>query len=247
MIWLVAAKFMLFSSLATEQAKKSPPPKLLVTSQVMLSPGKTTKVILRGTQFDFVNGIQMEPAQGVVKLLNKPKKSPPQNTISVDRLGDWEIEAEIELPKDTKESHVALQLTSPSGASSPLRFRIMDAAKRLEEKEPNNGYATAQVITLPGLVEGRIEKERDVDVYRVNGLPGEVIGITLESRTLGSAADLLVSVTDARGRMLETTFDVKTQTTSVVLPPGGACCITVQEASDLGGAFFGYLLHVRKR
>lgn len=243
----LACGLLVLALTAAAQDKKPAPGKLLVSSAVSLTPGATTRVVLRGTDLEPATGITLGDGPAKAKLLTKPKKgNPPNNTGPVERLGDWEVEAEIEVLAGTEPGELRVTLTTPHGPTNPLTIAVADPALRVEEKEPNNGYATAQVVTWPCVVEGRIEKEKDVDVYRIDGKPGERVCLRIESRALSSAAELLVTATDVQGHVLDMTRERTPNTFIVTLPLSGSCCVALIEASDLGGPFFGYRLHVLK-
>ncbi len=88
---------------------------------------------------------------------------------------------------------------SPEGASEP-RFLILSQRPQQAEVEPNDAVPSAQVLTsLPAEVNGRLEKNGDVDSYSVDLRAGQTLVARLEAYTLQSPLDPVLKLLDARG------------------------------------------------
>jgi hypothetical protein len=70
------------------------------------------------------------------------------------------------------------------------------------EQEPNNTLATAQRITLPVIVNGRVGEAGDWDVFRFEGQARQTIIAEVRARRLDSPLDSVLKLTDASGKVL---------------------------------------------
>ena len=88
---------------------------------------------------------------------------------------------------------------SPEGVSEP-RFLILSQRLQQAEVEPNDAVPSAQVLPgLPAEVNGRLEKNGDVDSYSVDLRAGQTLVARLEAYTLQSPLDPVLKLLDARG------------------------------------------------
>jgi hypothetical protein len=88
---------------------------------------------------------------------------------------------------------------SPEGVSEP-RFLILSQRPQQAEVEPNDAVPSAQMLAgLPAEVNGRLEKNGDVDSYSVDLRAGQTLMARLEAYTLQSPLDPVLKLLDARG------------------------------------------------
>ena len=116
------------------------------------------------------------------------------------------------------------------------------------EKEPNDGFAQAQPLTLPATVAGTIGREKDTDVYQFAGKAGQTVTVDVIAAKLGAPTDALISLYDADRRVIVTADDTDGHpdpTLSVKLPKDGVYYVSVLESNDLGGPQFGYRLRIK--
>lgn len=199
------------------------------------------KLVLRGAKLDATT--QVKADAGTVKLTRKGKAAVPNN-YPVEKVGDSEVEVELELPADFMGEAVKFTVVTPGGTSEPLVVLLAKGATA--EKEPNDGFDKAQEISLPATVDGTIGREKDTDVFTFTGKKGQKVAITAAS--LGSPADLLLTVYDARRQVLLTVDDVDGKPdpkAEITLPADGVYYLSLIEAHDLGGNGFGYRLTVK--
>lgn len=199
------------------------------------------KIALRGAKLDTATEVKADA--GSVKLIRKGKVGVPNN-YPVEKIGDSEVEVELELPADFKGESVKFTIVTPGGTSEPLVVLLAKGATT--EKEPNDGFDKAQELSLPATVDGTVGRERDTDVFTFSGKKGQKVTITATS--LGSPADLLFTLYDARRQILLTVDDVDGNPdpkAEITLPAEGVYYLSLIEAHDLGGTGFGYRLTVR--
>src|SRR5688500_12505570 len=86
--------------------KKDPPPKLLYAVPLVAKPDEKQKLTLRGKSLAGVKEVTVAGAEGAkVKVLGAKAVAVPNN-YPAERVGDSEVEIELELPKDAKPGSV---------------------------------------------------------------------------------------------------------------------------------------------
>ena len=225
---------------------KPPPPKdqpVLRTPVPFALPAGKSKFVIRGLKLDTATEVKADGGVGV-KLLSKKKLSPPNN-YPAERFGDSEVEIEVELPKDFAAESVAFTAVTPAGTSAPLAVFTSEGAAG--EKEPNDGFATAQPLPLPATLDGTFGKEKDADVFKLSGKKGQTVTVTVFAASRGSLADVLLGVYDA-DRQSVRTADVSggkgDPAVRFAFPADGVVYVSVLEGNDGGGAGFAYRLKV---
>jgi len=247
----VALLFLTAAVVATAQdkkdGKKSAAPRLTVALPLTVEPGKTVKLTVRGTNLDGVTGVRVSTPGAKGKLLGGLKKDTLAKTLPTDRIGEWSVGVEVELPRETKGDTVTVTLVGPGGESNPVRLAVADDTPRVVEKEPNEGFATAQPVPVPCVVEGVIGREKDVDVFKFAGKAGEKVKVEIEAARLGSPLEAILTVYDPAGRVLGAdATGAPDPAVAVTLPRDGPYCVAVIDANDFGGPAFAYRLVVRK-
>jgi len=147
-------------------------------------------------------------------------------------------------------------LTMRRGAlvSNRVPFAL-DSVHDVLEREPNNGLKNAVKLTLPVIVNGRIEAAGDVDVFAVTGRAGEHVVAEITARRLGSPLDSVLELTDAAGTRLAMSDDVSDKGSGLIthqadsritttLPSNGTYYLRVGDLQRKGGPEYGYRLRV---
>lgn len=93
----------------------------------------------------------------------------------------------------------AFVVTIPQCGSTVVE---VDDLNEVSELEPNNDARKSNRLDLPGVGNGRIGKEGDVDVWAISLLKGTSYEIDLRAARLGSRLDGLLRLTDAAGKEL---------------------------------------------
>jgi hypothetical protein len=232
------------------QEKKAPAPKLAVAKPLVVEPGKKSKVVIRGVNFDGLTELRVHEPKSKGAIVGKPKKVGLPNNYPLDRVGDSEIEIELDLAKDAPGGTLAFSVVGPGGESNAIKVDLADDTPRTAEKEPNGGLDKPQAIALPAAVEGTIDHERDADVYSITGRKGERITIDVRAARLGSPADLHLTVLDADKNILDSCDDANGSTDptlTVTLPKDGTFYLALIDSNDLGGAMFPYRMLVLRK
>ncbi len=104
-------------------------------------------------------------------------------------------------PKDAKPGVYRIAASNGKFVSNYVRFAL-DTLPECLDQEPNNEPSKAQKVTLPIIVNGRMDKPGDWDVFEVQGRAGEVVVVEVLARRLGSPLDSFVKVTTADGKVI---------------------------------------------
>ncbi len=87
-----------------------------------------------------------------------------------------------------------IRLFNAEGASAP-RFLLVGADPQTDEQEPNDDFRNPQVVAkLPASVNGRLEKNGDVDVLAVELAAGQTLVAAVESHVWMSPVDVVLRV-----------------------------------------------------
>ena len=127
----------------------------------------------------------------------------PAGTETAVELKGWNLPVQ-KLTMDAKDKEpgiIPLSIRRGEVISNIVPFAV-DTLPECLEKEPNNDPAGAQQVALPIIVNGRIDKPGDWDVFRFDGRAGEEIVADVDARKLDSPLDSVLKLTDADGRQL---------------------------------------------
>jgi len=131
----------------------------------------------------------------------------------------------------------------------------LDSLPECVEQEPNDSPAQAQPVTLPIIVNGRIDRPGDRDVFRFEGQAGQEIVAEVFARRLDSPLDSVLKLTDSDGRQLafnddheDKAFGLETHHADswlrAVLPSGGSYYLHLYDAQNQGGPEYAYRLRI---
>lgn len=138
--------------------------------------------------------------------------------------------------------------------SNPVPF-ARDTLPEITEQEPNHTLATAQKLTLPVIVNGRIDHPDDRDVFQFTGKAGESIVAEVQARRLDSPLDSVIKLTDAAGNLLAYNDDHEDLGAGLNthhadsyflarLPADGAYFVHIADIARQGGDEYGYRLRL---
>jgi hypothetical protein len=228
--------------------KKDLPGLVLYTIPLVARTGEKQKIALRGKGLAAVKEIKVVGVEDAkVKVLGGKAVTVPNNYPG-ERVGDSEVEFELELPRGAKPGEVKLVAIGPGGESPSYTLLLRDELPAVAEKEPNDGFDQAQMIAIPCAVEGTIKGEKDVDVFKFEGKKGGKLRIEMQAARYGSPVDGILTFYDADRRVIDSANDtagIPDPILNVALPKDGTYYLSVIDANDLGGTNFGYRLIVR--
>jgi hypothetical protein len=131
----------------------------------------------------------------------------------------------------------------------------VDALPEIFEQEPTDEPKKAQRVTLPVIVNGRIEIPGDVDVFSFQGNAGDEIVAEVLARRLNSPLDSTLELIDASGQRIAFNDDFEDKGSGLethhadsylraTLPADGIYFIHLADAQRQGGAESGYRLRI---
>lgn len=142
--------------------------------------------------------------------------------------------------------------TSPEGVSAnPIRLAISDLTESVEV-EPNdapNADAETTVAKMASVLNGRIGKPGDIDLWRIQSEPDTTVQFEVFASRLGSDLDSVLRVVDGTGKQLATNDDLKGGVTDSKLSwkvaKGGPWFLEVRDQlPSRGGDGFAYRIEV---
>jgi len=209
--------------------------------------------IYRGRE-DFVYRIALGELPFVTGIFPLGGQAGTQTTVEVQ---GWNLPA-TRLTMDAGDKGPGVYPLSVRGAewaSNAVPFAV-DTLPEGPEREPNNQLAGAQPITLPLIVNGRIDGPGDRDVFRFEGLGGEDIVAEVYARRLNSPLDSMLKLTDAAGKVLASNDDYEDKGSGLNthhadsrlcarLPADGTYYLHLADVQRQGGEEYAYRLCVR--
>lgn len=133
---------------------------------------------------------------------------------------------------------------------------VVDNLPEAAENEPNDTAARGQSVALPVVVNGRIGRPGDRDLFRFEGHAGQVIYAEVQARRLNSPLDSMLRLRDAQGRLVAagddhpdnrsdglTTHHADTLL-SATLPRSGSYQLEIGDAQAKGGEDYAYRLRI---
>ncbi len=240
-LYLALAAFALPLSVAAKDVKPAAKvaQRAKYTLPLAVPPGYAGRVTVRGFGLDTATEVTADGA--TVKIVGKPRKASPPQNVPPELTGDTEVDVELTLPKDSAGPHVAIKVGTADGV------KLLVVRGLVAEREPNDGFATGQLLIPPLTLHGVIDKPRDVDVYRFVGRKGQRWNFVVTARKLGSPVDALLTLYDAQRRVVESCDDAggdADPSFMVTLPRDGVYYLSVIDSHDQGGGIFPYLLSV---
>jgi hypothetical protein len=127
-------------------------------------------------------------------------------------------------------------------------FNLPVSANIIKETEPNDDFDNAQKLTGPRTVDGVLQRERDIDLYRIDGKKDQELSVEIIAAKLGAPTDAMLTLYDSRKQILKIVDDAEKSADpsfKVKFPADGVFYIAVMEANDLGTPQFGYRLVVK--
>lgn len=138
--------------------------------------------------------------------------------------------------------------------SNRVPFAV-DNLPEIVEQEGNDTTAAAQKVTLPVIVNGRIDRPDDWDVFQFSGKANATVVVEVQARRLESPLDSVIKVTDASGALLAFNDDHEDLASGInthhadsylmlKLPADGVYHVHIGDTARQGGREYGYRLRI---
>lgn len=168
----------------------------------------------------------------------------------------WNLESATMAPPGPNAGPGIYSIAANKGGyiSNRVPFAL-DTLPEMVEREPNNSPSHAQPLELPRIINGRVDKPDDWDVFAFSGKDGEVIVAEVWARRLDSPLDSVLQLTDSAGRLLASSDDVEDPGFGAVthhadsyfmakLPADGVYYLRLGDTTRCGGEEYAYRLRV---
>jgi hypothetical protein len=209
--------------------------------------------IYRGRE-DFVYRIALGELPFLSGIFPLGSAAQPQTTF--DLLG-WNLPSDkITIPAANRPSGTFLLAVRNQGQiSNSVRFAIDGKPETMETARSNQTSAEAQPITLPSVVNGRVDAPGDHDFFVFEGQAGEEIVAEVLARRLGSPLDSVLELTDSAGQRVAFNDDFDDKASGLIthqadsrivakLPASGRYFLRLADTQHRGGADFAYRLRI---
>jgi hypothetical protein len=142
-----------------------------------------------------------------------------------------------------------------NGITSNTAAFSVDTLPECVERLPNNARETAQSVTLPIMINGRIDKPGAWHVFKFDGRAGDQVVAEVYARRLGSPLDSVIKLTDATGKLVAFNDDHEDKGSGLLtqdadawlnatLPAKGTYYLYLGEAQQKGGPEYGFRLRL---
>ena len=167
----------------------------------------------------------------------------------------WNLEgAELAPAANAGPGVLSLAVVRKGLVSNRVPF-AQDTLPEVFELEPNNTPTAAQRVTLPVIINGRINQPDDWDVFQFSGTSNEVIVAEVTARRLDSPLDSVLKLTDAAGNVLtfnddheDIGYGLNTHLADsylmAKLPADGQYFVHIGDTTRQGGDEYGYRLRL---
>jgi len=212
-----------------------------------------TDAIYRGRE-DFVYRVTLGELPFVTSIFPLGGRAGAAATV---QMTGWNLHsAEITLPgPDAAPGLYTVAAGNSEGLVSNRVPFALDTLPEYFEKEPNNDPPHAQKVKLPVIVNGRVNRPDDWDVFQVEGRAGDTVVAEVSARRLDSPLDSFLKLTDATGKVVafnddheDPTFGVNTHHADsyliVKLPDDGTYYVHLGDAARHGGEEYAYRLRI---
>jgi hypothetical protein len=175
-------------ALFSQQGEDDGSPKLLSVFPSAAQRGTTVKAEIRGNSLAGARAIWFEAGLAgrileLAEISNEAKPAPAAANTGKARTKPrlYRASVEFELPASISAGRYPLRLISAGGVSNRLDFRVVDEAVTVEDSSPHPSAMRAQAISLPALINGRLDRPGQLDYYSFHAKQGERIAVRVLS------------------------------------------------------------------
>ncbi len=171
---------------------------------------------------------------------------------TVASISGWNLDTN-EMPLDTMPGGSKIR-QAQLRRSNRVPYAV-DSLPECNEIEDNGTTEDAQHIILPRIINGRISKPGDVDIFRFDANAGDEIVAEVYARRLNSPLDSLLWLSDANGKALAYNDDNGDKNVGLLthnadsylrlrLPNAGTYFVHLADSQNHGGQDYGYRLRI---
>ena len=208
--------------------------------------------LYRGRE-DFIYRITMGELPFITRIfpLGGPASKPTVTKLRGINVDD----AKLTLPlPESKPGTYWLTANRKGTMSNRMPYQISSLPEILE-KEPNSVPPVAQKIKLPVIVNGRIEKAGEWDLYQFNGKSNDTVVVEVNARQLDSPLDSIIKLCDSKGALIAFNDDFEDLASGINthqadsyliarLPSDETYTVYIGDTSNKGGKEHAYRLRI---
>ncbi len=163
--------------------------------------------------------------------------------VKVQFLGDGAgpIERDVVVASDLHANHEQLVQDEQGVTPSAVPFRHFSDGNVMET-EPNDAFETSTAAELPLALNGRLEKQSDVDFFKLTAKKGQVWEVECYARRIGSPVDPVVNIYKADKANILGNDDARGQDSYMrwAVPEDGEYYVRVSDHLGQGGETYVY-------
>jgi hypothetical protein len=162
---------------------------------------------------------------------------------NLDDLPNLKLKVESAAPLGRQE----IRAHTVKGYSNPVLFEV-GALNEFNETEPNNTLTNANPVSLPVVINGRIQGEKDTDQFRFKAEKDQTFIFEVEASRFGSPLDAVLYLTDAKGAVLQQNDDSVGADARIEhrFSESGEYTIKIRDLLERNGEDFAYRLVARQ-
>ncbi|MDX1931422.1 MAG: PPC domain-containing protein [Capsulimonadales bacterium] len=153
--------------------------------------GTTVTFALRGINLGYGTAVLVDGPGLIVESV--APETPPAGS----RNPDSKIDVRLRIAAETPPGRYPIRVLTPFGPST-TGYLCVGEWPQVAEKEPNNTPVESQPVSGTVTVEGRIDGNEDVDLFRITLKKGQSIVCSAEAGSIGSALTPVLTLRNAR-------------------------------------------------
>ncbi len=214
-----------FYDMATGELVQPPPPpkpELASLSVRGIQKGATTRLKLTGKHLADTTAVNGSHDKIVTNLVSA---------------GEAEVVVDLTPAADLPRGRYELWVASPAGESQKQRV-YLDELQQLTEAEPNDALTAANPTPLEAGMWGVLAAKGDVDRFAFEAKAGQNLVFDVTAASIGSKANLVLTVSDATGRVLADNNDfggISDPLLAFTTPADGKYVVTLSDLMRDGG------------
>ncbi len=148
----------------------------------------------------------------------------------------------------------AFELPLVSGVTNPVSVVVSDLPLVRETDAANDLVLGAQLVAVPSGINGRIDREADVDCFVFEAKKGEALSVEVVARRAQSALDATIRIIDEKGKQLVLNDDLRlgkrnhadSWIENWAAPADGKYVIEIRDVHLRGGAMYPYFIKLTR-
>lgn len=204
--------------------------------------GQSVMLEISGVDLDGVN--QLEFSHPGISATQKLAEPGPFD----DQPRPVENQFDVKVHGDVPAGKYEVRCRGKYGLSNPRSFTV-DSLAEFAETEPNQDLDTATEVSFPGIVNGQLKTNSDLDLFHFEGQQGQRLTIDALARRIDSKSELMVTLLAPDGRTLQQSQNQVQGDPQInlTLPQNGRYLIKVRDSLHRGGAEHVYRLVLSTR